>query len=109
VTIVCGGVVRANDDVDAVTNPTVLVEVLSDSSEAYDRGEKFAHYRRIASLREYVLVSQRRSRVEVYERGDGRHWTLSEYVAGERAAIASVGVEVDVDEIYRGVEAAPSG
>src|SRR5687767_10346827 len=56
--IVCGRLERSTVDEDAIVNPVVIVEVLSDRTEAYDRGEKFRHYRRIESLREYVLVSQ---------------------------------------------------
>lgn len=65
VALVCGEVLRASDDEDAVTNPKLLVEVLSPSTEAYDRGEKWAHYRRIESLEAYVLVSQIPQRLEV--------------------------------------------
>jgi len=56
--VVCGKLETTPEDANSVTNPTLIVEVLSDSTEAYDRGAKFAHYRRLPSLREYVLVSQ---------------------------------------------------
>jgi len=78
VTVVCGRFESAEIDVDAATNPIVIVEVLSDSTEAYDRGEKFAHYRRLSSLREYLLVSQREPRLEVYSKNDAGAWVLSE-------------------------------
>jgi len=71
--VVCGKQEIAVDDEHAITNPTVLVEVLSDSTEASDRGEKFAHYRRLASFQEYVLVSQTSPRIEVFRR-DGATW-----------------------------------
>jgi Uma2 family endonuclease len=103
VSVVCGPLVRAVDDPDAVTNPSLLVEVLSDNTEAYDRGQKFLHYRRLASLREYVLVSQQEPRVEVYARGERGHWWLSEAGAGERVVLASVEGELAVDHVYRGV------
>lgn len=101
VTVVCGKLERANDDAHAVTNPTVIVEVLSDSTESYDLGDKFAQYRRLRSLREVVFVSQREVRIEVYTRGADDRWALAEYRAGGRAEITSVGVTVDVDEVYR--------
>jgi Uma2 family endonuclease len=66
ITVVCGKLETDLEDGDAATNPTLIVEVLSPSTEAYDRGKKFAHYRRIASLREYVLVSQDSPIVEVF-------------------------------------------
>jgi Uma2 family endonuclease len=101
VTVVCGKLETAPEDANAATNPTLLVEVLSDSTEAYDRGEKFAHYRRLASLREYVLVSQHAPRIEVWRRNEGGRWELAEEVeAGERASLASVGCSLDVDEVY---------
>ncbi|APR82436.1 Hypothetical protein A7982_07785 [Minicystis rosea] len=100
VSVVCGRLETDPEDANVVTNPIVLVEVLSDSTEAYDRGEKFAHYRRIPSLREYVLVSQHEPRIEVFRRNDDRSWTLYEAHAGERAKLASIGCELAVDEIY---------
>src|SRR5438552_2686042 len=65
---------------DTLLNPTIIVEVLSPSTEAYDRGEKFAHYRRLTSLAEYVLVSQDKARVEHYRRHDSGNdqWVLTE-------------------------------
>lgn len=62
---------------DTLVNPQVIVEVLSESTEAYDRGAKFAHYRSIPSLREYVLVSQDQMRVEHYERLASGQWVLT--------------------------------
>ena len=102
VSVVCGKRETAKDDPDALTNPIVIVEVLSDSTEGDDRGEKFAHYRRVPSLREYVLVSQRARRIEVYRReGVGAEWILSEATSGEQAKLPSLGIAVSVDEVYR--------
>lgn len=98
--VVCGRIERAPGDPDAITNPILLVEVLSDSTEAYDRGAKAAHYRRISSLREYVLVSQSEPHIEVYRRADDGHWALLEARAGEAILLDSVGVRLDVDAIY---------
>jgi Uma2 family endonuclease len=99
--VVCGERQAAGDDPDALTNPILLVEVLSDSTEADDRGEKFAHYRRIPSLREYVLVSQRAVRIEVFRRAEGGTWTLTEYGAGDTVSLPSVGATLMVDEVFR--------
>lgn len=104
VTVVCGKLETDEDDPDGVLNPALVVEVLSDSTEAYDRGAKAAHYRRIPSLREYVLVSQREPLVEVYRRNERQNWELvSEARAGGRAEIASCGEPffLDVDDLYR--------
>lgn len=70
VSVVCGTLETDAEDPHAINDPLLLVEVLSDSTEAHDRGEKAAHYRRIPALREYVLISQRQRRVEVYRRND---------------------------------------
>jgi Uma2 family endonuclease len=100
VTVVCGRLEHAPDDPDSITNPVVIVEILSDATEAEDRGEKFAHYRRLASLREYVLVSQRARRLEVYRRRDDR-WLLDEAGGGEPLRLESIDVVLSVDEVYR--------
>ena len=87
---------------DELRNPALLVEVLSPSTEAYDRGEKFAHCRTLASLREYVLASSSRAQVEVFSReADG--WKLRTYGPGTSLTLESLGVELAVDELYRKV------
>jgi Uma2 family endonuclease len=84
---------------EALTNPKVLVEVLSDGTEAYDRGEKFGHYMRIPSLREYVLVSQKEPCIEVFRRTDrGGHWEHTIARAGETVTI--YGKPIAVDDVY---------
>jgi len=74
---VCGDPHFEDTFLDTLLDPVLVVEVLSESTEAYDRGEKFAHYRRLDTLREYVLVAQDKIRVEHYLRA-GEHWVLSE-------------------------------
>jgi Uma2 family endonuclease len=102
VTVVCGGEVRDEGDPLALTNPIVIVEVTSDSSEAYDRGEKLEHYKRIPSLREVVVVSHRGPRVEVFRRGPGGTWSKeADAGSGSRVRLASIACELDVDEVYR--------
>ncbi len=103
--VVCGAAESAEGDPHAIVNPSVIVEVLSDTTEADDRGEKFAHYRRLASLREYVLVSQRALRVEVFRRTE-LGWTLHEAGPGEQVTLESLGVRVSVDDVYRDPRAA---
>jgi Uma2 family endonuclease len=86
---------------DTVTNPTLIVEVLSPSTEAYDRGFKFAQYRMLESLREYALVSQSEPRVETFLRQPSGDWLLSES-AGMNAVCRfdSVGCAIAVKDIY---------
>jgi Uma2 family endonuclease len=100
VTVVCGQLEAAPDDPDAVTNPIVLVEVLSESTEGYDRGAKAAHYRRIPSLREFVLVSQAEPRIEVHHRAESGRWELLEARPGETIELSSIGARLDVGAVY---------
>lgn len=101
VTVVRGRLERDPEDANTVVNPVVLVEVLSDGTERYDRGEKFAHYRRIPSLKEYVLVSQHEPRIEVFRRNeDGKTWTFHVAEASETVQLTSIGCELVVDEVY---------
>jgi len=83
---------------EAIINPTILVEVLSDSTEKYDRGEKFAHYMRIAPLEAYVLVSQDERRIEVFRRPDRGHWAFEAATAGESVTLH--GRALSVDAVY---------
>lgn len=99
VSVVCGPPEPASDDRDAIVNPIVVVEVLSDTTEKDDRGEKFAHYRRLASLREYVLVAQEDRRIEVFRR-EGDHWSLFEAGPGGSIELTSIGATLVVDDIY---------
>jgi Uma2 family endonuclease len=80
---------------EAVTNPTMLVEVLSESTEEYDRGEKFAHYMKIPTLEQYVLVAQDRRRIESLRRPERGHWIHDVAQSGERIALHGHAIEVD--------------
>lgn len=100
VSVVCGEAETFADNPNAVTNPSVLVEVLSPSTEAHDRGAKAMHYRRIPSLREYVLVATDEERVEVHAKGPDGHWVIHEALAGEQITLPSIDATLDVDEVY---------
>ena len=100
--VVGGDLERHPDESTIVLNPTVLVEVLSDSTEAYDRGEKAQRYRRIPSLREYVLVSQHRAHIELFRRTQ-EGWILVEAHQGQRLRVDSIDCWLDVDSIYDGI------
>jgi Uma2 family endonuclease len=87
-------------------NPTVIIEVLSDSTEAYDRGEKFAQYQALPSLREYVLVASNRYRMERFSRSEGSSdWLLSVCREPGRAlTLDSIGCTLELDRVYHKVE-----
>jgi Uma2 family endonuclease len=98
--VVCGEEQRASEDRNALVNPIVIVEILSPSTEEYDRGEKLSHYQQIPSLREVVLVSHREPVVEVWRRDAGA-WRQHTTAAGGVVALDSVGCTLAVDELYR--------
>jgi Uma2 family endonuclease len=97
-TIICGPEQAASDDTDAVTNPTVIVVVLSDLTERSDRGEKFAHSQHLATLRESVLVAPDSQRIEVFRR-EGKTWVLSIHEAGATIRLESIGLEFPLAEV----------
>ena len=99
--VVCGEPEFQDDVFDTLLNPILLIEVLSESTESYDRGKKFQHYRSIESLQEYVLVSQDEARIEKYVRhGDG-FWFLTEAV-GLDSEIEFISIESNIAlaEVY---------
>jgi Uma2 family endonuclease len=97
--------VFAENRQDTIINPLAIAEVLSDSTEKYDRGDKFRMYRTIPSFKEYLLVSQTRIQVEKFTKNDANQWVLSEY-AGKDAKIIfdSFEFEISLDELYERVE-----
>jgi Uma2 family endonuclease len=104
VVAVCGEARFQDDDVDTLLNPTMIVEVLSPTTESYDRGRKFGHYRQLTSLREYVLVAQDQVMVERFTR-QGDEWLLTEFNSlNASLRLASIGCEVPLREIYARVE-----
>ena len=106
---ICGEEHFEDAEVDTLLNPAVIVEVLSDSTEAYVRGEKFAHYRRLESLREYVLVGQNKMRVEHFRR-EGEQWILSEISDPQGTLyLPSIDCHVALAAIYEKVEFEPRG
>jgi len=103
VTVVCDGPRFTDDTQDTLVNPSVVVEVLSSSTEAYDRGKKFEHYLGLTSLRHYLLVAQDRALAELYTRqGDGT-WTRSDHRAGDAIRLVAPEVTLEVDDVYRRV------
>jgi Uma2 family endonuclease len=102
ITVVCGSPAYHAADPESITNPRLIVEVLSKSTAKHDRGAKFEEYRSIASFEEYVLVWQDRVHVEVRRREGPHRWIVDEYEAGALIELRSVGVTVEVDVLYEG-------
>jgi Uma2 family endonuclease len=100
ITVVCGHLEFDPDDPKqhTVTNPTVVIEILSPSTEEYDRGEKLQHYQQITSLREVVLVATRERRIEVW-RGTGKGWTLDAN-ASNSAQLEAISCQLPLDAVY---------
>ncbi|RYG25608.1 Uma2 family endonuclease [bacterium] len=86
---------------DTLKTPLVIFEVLSPSTQSYDRGDKFTHYRTIPSLRHYVLVSADQRTIDHFARQSGDTWLLSTFRGNELLRLDPPGVEVPLDEIYR--------
>lgn len=100
VSVVCGRMEIDPENRNTVTNPIVLAEVLSDSTESYDRTIKLAHYRKLASLRDYLLVAQHEARIEHYRRNDDGTWTLRDVCPPDVVRL-SIGAEISVADVYR--------
>ena len=105
VVVVCGKEQFEDTHLDTLLNPTLIIEVLSDSTEAYDRGRKFEHYRHLDSLVEYVLIAQQRPHVESYRRQPDHQWLLTE-CSGLDATLRLQSIDCDLAlaEIYAKVE-----
>jgi Uma2 family endonuclease len=99
VSVVCGRLAIDTENRNTITNPVMIVEVLSDSTEEYDRKDKFRHHRRIPALRDYLMVAQHEPRIEHFTRNDDGTWTLREVGPGG-AVHLSMGVDLSVDDVY---------
>src|SRR5947209_20455661 len=99
--VVCGEAKYADNQKDTLLNPTLIVEVLSKSTEANDRGFKFAQYRKLESLHEYVLVAQKEPRVETFQRQPKGQWVLTEYKGLEaEAQFENIGCRISLANLY---------
>jgi len=102
VSVVCGERLVASIDRNAITNPTLLVEVTSKSTEDYDRGEKLNHYQRCPSLQAVLFISHRRQQVTVVSR-NANAWDTHEYLPGQLVAVNALSLTFAVDELYAGI------
>lgn len=104
VSVACEEQRFADDEMDTLLNPTMIVEVLSESTERYDRGEKFRQYQQIKSLREYMLVSQHAPRVELFVRESGATWRLLQAEGlDEKISSPTLGVTLEMREVFANV------
>jgi Uma2 family endonuclease len=105
ISIICGDILQSDIDVDTLVQPTVLIEILSHSTQDYDRGGKFKLYRDIPTLKEYILIDSESIDVEVFRINASGHWQLEEYKdLGGFLEIAAVEVAVTLSEIYEGTK-----
>lgn len=103
VSVICDETQLADGRRDTFTNPTILIEVLSESTEAYDRGKKFAFYRTISSLQEYILIVQEKPHVERYRRTN-HGWLFTEYYMLDAVVVLdSIGCTLSLADIYKRV------
>ena len=106
VVVVCGEPRAEDDTFDTLLNPTLIVEILSPSTETYDKGEKFEHYQQIASLKDYILIFQDKVHVEHYCR-QGSAWLQTEFAELEDVlSLRSIACELRLQDVYRRVKVA---
>lgn len=105
VMVVCGDPITIDKHRDTLVNPIVIVEVLSDSTKNYDRGQKFQYYRMLSSLKEYVTVAQDEIHLERYMRGNAGEWILTEFEKLEDVLkLQSVKLTLPLSDIYRRID-----
>jgi len=107
VVVVCGEPQFQDNEDDVLLNPTVVVEVLSPSTEAKDRGEKFLRYRQIASLTDYLLITQNERRVEQFTKQSDGSWRLVETFDAGEVDLDSIGCTLSIADIYNKVKLEP--
>jgi Uma2 family endonuclease len=101
VVVACGEEQFEDEHGDTLLNPVLIIEILSDSTEAYDRGKKFEHYQSLDSLAEYLLISQDPSRVEHYVRQDDRTWTYTEFHQAEDVVhLPTIDCDLALKDVY---------
>ncbi|MCI4666655.1 MAG: Uma2 family endonuclease [Bacteroidia bacterium] len=103
--VICGQVELDEKDSNSITNPVLLGEILSDSTESYDRGEKFHSYQLIKTLKDYVLVNQNKYLVEVFSRDEKGLWSIRYYSSLEEMIyFPGINVQVSMEDIYLGID-----
>ncbi|MEL6650606.1 MAG: Uma2 family endonuclease [Bacteroidota bacterium] len=99
--VVCGELIASSKDAHAIANPTLIIEVLSESTADFDRGVKFAHYRRLPSLRQYVLISQDRVLLDSYFRTEADTWEIRTYESlNDLIELKSLAISFELSAVY---------
>lgn len=102
--VVCGEIETAEFDEDSIINPVLVVEVLSKSTEAYDRGEKFRKYCSLPSFKEYILITQDEPLVEIFYKKDEKTWIMTTVIGLDKTvSLQSIDAEIPMQEIYRNI------
>ena len=111
IAVICGPNEYSKKDKNTITNPSVLIEVISEGSGAYDRGDKFRLYRDIESLQEYVLVNSINVGVEIYRRTEDNHWLLAQdaYKLSDSVIIQSIEATLFLSDLYSGTDNVKEG
>ena len=91
---------RDRENAIYITYPCLIIEVLSNSTEAYDRGKKFEKYRRNPNLIDYVLVSSEEIAIDIYHRNDAREWMILSYRSGDRVELKSIDLSLPIEQFY---------
>lgn len=109
--IICGSNQYADNDKNTIINPSVIIEVLSEGTTSYDRGDKFRFYRDIDSLREYILVNSIHVGVEIFRRTEDNHWLLAEYAyqLSDSITIQSIEATLQLSDLYEGTDHVKEG
>ena len=103
ISVICGEPVFAGEEYDTVTNPVLIIEVLSPSTEGYDRGKKFQNYREIKTLQEYLLISQDKAHIEAYTMQNGK-WVLTDIIGLEAVyKFSSIDCQLALSDVYENV------
>ncbi len=103
--VLCAEAASIDEHFDTITNPIVIIEVLSESTKNYDRGQKFQSYRTLPSLKEYLTVAQDEIHVEQYTRTPDDRWLLTEFDNVEAiVALQSIGVELHISDVYEKID-----
>ena len=104
ITIVCGKTELLDNKFDTLKNPTILIEVLSDSTEKYDRGQKFSFYREIPSLKEYILVSSKTVKIEKFKRLEDGNYLYIESNEHQPFPIDSIDMNLNLEDVYNKID-----
>lgn len=102
--VICGAIEKSKTELNSVTNPVVIIEVLSKSTASYDRGDKFFFYRQIDTLKEYILIEQDKAQIEIFKRKKDL-WQITRISGlGELLPISTLDIELKLEDIYQDIE-----